>query len=138
MKVASTYRCLYCSLYKGTPTPYWKVMEFESEGRCVTCKHHWMLIKNNMESINRKYCDGHNHGQTAETAALKEWLKVIAEYVELYGDERVPLDIRESCNQVQKYIGVAETAFGPDTGVLTEDERLAIGNPEGKFDAIAL
>ena len=130
MKVALPplpYRFLYVSKYKESGLPYWKRMNFENAAQSQACVQHYMLIKETMESINKSY---KSMSDASTNRLLDKWLDTISEYVKLHGVERVPLDIRSSCHEVQEYRGVKLTDFGPDVGEISAEEREVMGDWE--------
>ena len=112
---ASTYRVCYMTTVEGRI--YYKNMTFASE----TDHSRWVVksdeIKHVIAAINSDDIGNPPHAPETETR-LRAWTHLVAAFAADFGNNNVPLDITYAVNNVQEYLSLPVTDFGPDNGTL--------------------
>ena len=123
--VTNRHNKVYYTTLVDCGLSYHKLFSFHSSASCRLHEDRINDIKALMAEINEKkaYEDESSHhcNTTSATVSsqvgtmLLHYIILVQDLKDKWGANYVPLDVRNSCNKVQTYLGVPVTEFGPDT-----------------------
>lgn len=101
---------------------YGKVVRFKERKDTVDYVKGFKLVKDNAAEINRQY-GGTRNNEDAARLLWTAWLDgPVNDFVSRFGVALVPQDIRSAINNVELHTTGIITNFGPDEGVLDDDD----------------